>query len=149
MLCKGQDHAHIHTGKRGFRGLPTGPCHHPLPHVESPKFEPPCTPVTYSQPARPGNSPPRRPMPLTPIPCASSGNTPCSQLARQTGRRAFSQACSTGAWEDPEPRAPGLSILNMCLHSALLPSRHPAKWQTPCLDNRTFKPDRHTRLREQ
>ena len=67
MLCKGQDHAHIHTGKRGFRGLPTGPCHHPLPYVESPKFEPPCTPVTYSQPARPGNSPPRRPMPTQPL----------------------------------------------------------------------------------
>ena len=48
MLCKGLDHTHMHTGKRGFRGLPTSPSHHPLSHVESTKFEPPCTPVTYS-----------------------------------------------------------------------------------------------------
>lgn len=86
MLCKGQDHAHVHTDKRGFRGLRTGPCHHPLPCVESPKFEPPCTPVTYSQPARPGNSPPRRPKPLTPIPLRFQGKHPMPTVGQTDGQ---------------------------------------------------------------
>lgn len=123
MLCKGRDHTHMHTGKRGFRGLPTGPSHHPLSQVESPKFETPCTPVTYSQPARPGNSPPRRPMPLTPIPLSFQGKHPMPTVGQTDGHTGIQPGLFN--WGLGRPRAPGPSILDMCLALCSAPHQTP------------------------
>lgn len=118
-----------------------------LPWVESLKFEPPVhrDPLTASK-AREQLTEAQA---LTPIPLRSRGNTLCPQLARQTGRRAFSQSVPFSSGKTQSPEAQGLASWTHALHSALLPPDPLLSDKLPALDNRNFKPDGHTLLREQ